>query len=117
MANVIRSRVHFMNERTNTTSAPVSIDSIQSSVVAQITGTGTISATLNVYSGVWDYVAQDWAIKTLDATINLSSTNGFDSGRVDLTTISTAVQFEITNITGTNAAVSAGLIQTNEGQI
>lgn len=115
MTNITKSRLLIDSSTANVVSAPITIDNINTSIVAQIIGSGTVSARINVYTGIWDSTKNNWAIKTLDSIIDLSGNGTTDlvSGRVNMTTLSRTIQLEVTNLSGTGAAISVGVFQTN----
>lgn len=85
------------------------IKSTESALAIELTGTGAISATVNVYGGIYNTASGTWTIRVLDDVIALSGTTNV-SLRKNTYTASKEIQIEVVDMLGTNATISVGLI-------
>lgn len=85
------------------------IKSTESALAIELTGTGSLSATVNVYGGIYSTANGTWAVRVLDDSIALSGT-GKVSLRKNIFTASKEIQVEVVGLTGTDATIDVGLI-------
>ncbi len=112
MAYVINDKV-VMSTNVNAVTGNYKMQSTTTSVVAQLVGSGAISAVINVYGGIYDEASATWLVKNLDATFTLSGTNSV-AMRQNLTTLTKYLSFEVASLTGTNAVATVGFINTDK---
>lgn len=113
MASVVREKVLINKSTFDAVSDITRVESTSTHIIAELNGTGALSATVNIYGGIYNTTTGNWDIKQLDGSFVLSST-GNTSGRVAIASLTRYIQVEVVGLTGTLANISVGAINLTE---